>query len=150
LLAHKHLHIALGAACGKHAPGGAVIQAHGGKTPRLGRHRRQGGVGGAQHQLPFVKDLEHDFGGVFVQGGRIRNLIPVGVALLHHQQGGGLGQMAVQQFIEFMARIKPGHGCGTKPDHRDQCEQLRQQAGLQRRLAHAPRHARPCGWRNTV
>jgi hypothetical protein len=94
----------------------------------------------------FVKDLERDLWCVAVQCGGIDFMIvfPRFMRLLHHEDGGRLRQMAVEQFLEFVASVEPGrHGSG-QPDRDDQPEQQHQKSALER--AGDRQHARHDGW----
>ena len=132
LLAHKHLHIALGPLGREHPPFGAVGQLNGGKPALDLAQGPCAGLGRTLHELAFVEHLEDHARCIFVQRRCIGHLVVVVVGgLLHHQQGGCLGQMAVQQLIQFMARIAPDqHGC-SQPHHRRQAQHQRQQTRLQ-------------------
>ena len=61
----------------------------------------------------------------------VGHAIVIGAGLHHHQHGGGLGKVAVQQVVEFLARVHPGQDRSPQPDGGDQPEQRQQQARLQ-------------------
>ena len=130
---------------GKDAPFDAIAQVHRGEAAVDVGHRGQARIGRAHGELPLMEDLERHPGCVFVQGRRVGHLVIVVMvhltALLHHQQGCRLGQVAVQQFVEFMAGIGPGHDCGAEPHHGHQPQHQRQQARLQRAQCTQPVHA---------
>jgi len=73
--------------------------------------------------------------------GHIRNacLGDTFVRLLRHQQGRGLGQVAVEQFIEFVANVEPGQRGSRQPDDDHASEHPGDEAALQRTRA-LPRH----------
>ena len=76
-------------------------------------------------------------------------VIVIRPALLHYQQGRRLGQMAIQQFIELMTGIDPGHDHGAKPNQGNQPQHQNLQARLQGAQSAPPTHA-ASGLRSTV
>ena len=97
-----------------------------------------------------MKHLERHFGRVFVQRGRLGHaIVVIGVHLLHHQQRGGLGQVTVEQFFEFMARVEPGQQGRCEPDPGDEPQQQREQTRLHGFQAKRPLHGAG-GWRSMV
>ena len=110
LLTHKHQHILLGTAGAEHTPGGA-----------------------AQHQPATMPHLKDHPGCIAVQLGGIQAVCIVVVRrlrLLGHQQGGGLGQVVVQQLVQRMAGVTLGDQRGGQPE----CCHRQQQAGQQAAL----------------
>ena len=113
----------------------AVAFSRGGQgVGRQLHHRRGRRVGRAGHQLAFMPDLEGHTWRVAVQLRRVLGVVVVmrRTGLLHHQQCGGLGQVAVEQFVQLMLHVGPG-GRGRGHPHRHHGgQQQRQQAALQR------------------
>ena len=114
----------------------AVAFTGGGHGVRRQLHHRRGRcVGRARHQLPFMPDLEGHTRRIAVQLRRIPRLVVVMrcTGLLHHQQCGGLRQVAVEQFVQLMLHVGPGGRGRGHPHRHHRGQQQGQQAALQRR-----------------
>ena len=145
-LAHPHLHVGRAARRGEHAPGGAV-DLHGAEAARVGRQRLRRGVARAGQQLAVVPHLKGHARRVAVQGGgegvvagvvvgvviAVACRVP-GAALLADDERGRLGEVAVEQFVEFVLRADPRPGGGQQPHGQRHAQHADQQAALQRGL----------------
>ena len=137
-LADEDGHVALAALGVEHMP---VARADGlqAQAPRIQRrqrlHRR---IARAHDQLPLVPDLNGHLRLVFVQQRRrgvaeAAQIVEVQAA----EQGRGLREVGVEQFVHFMAQVQPGQAQHQHPARGQQAQHGRQQAGAQR--VRAPR-----------
>ena len=81
-----------------------------------------------------MKHLKRHLGRVAVQRGRVDALAVVfkRLRLLHHQQRGGLRQVAVEQLVQLVAHIEPGQYRYRQPDGHHHRQHHDQQPALQR------------------
>ena len=80
-----------------------------------------------------MPQLEHHAGLVLVQFGRLVQAVFVQlVQRLQAQQGGGLGQVRVQQVADFVIGLMPGQRGRSRPGHDHQRQHGHQQPRLQR------------------
>lgn len=92
------------------------------------------GVGRSHGQLPLVEYLEHHFRSVTVQRRRIHPMFLFihFLRVLHYQNGGRLGEMPVEQLIQFVAGVDPDQAGRYHPGHRYDPQDQNQQTALQR------------------